>query len=161
MIVIVEGIDRVGKTTLCNKLCSMYPSFSVYKHDCSVMSYKDMDNVNEADKQLQLLDMYGLLGGDIIFDRFNMSDTVYGVMNRRPGYIYDILSNNTYYHFNLIDKKLHELGAFIVMVEPVDINESSKQHGIDLSEHHDLFNVLFDASTCDKVKVDYNVIRGL
>ena len=52
MIIIVEGIDRVGKTTLCEKL-NKELKIPIYKHKNNQFYYNLMDNKNETDKMLQ------------------------------------------------------------------------------------------------------------
>ena len=83
MLIIVEGIDRVGKTTLCNMLKDKL-GFKIYKHKNNNFNYSKMDNDNETDKMLQLLDLYEQIGSDvnIVFDRFHWSDFVYGKIER-------------------------------------------------------------------------------
>lgn len=128
MIIVVEGIDRVGKTTLCNKL-SKELNIPIYKHDIKVCDYDKMDNINETDKMLQLLDMVDLLDGDIIFDRLHFSESAYGIVERH----YDVTA--AYDNFKLIDDRLSKLNALLVFVHPTDVYRSSKEHGLDLTQH--------------------------
>ena len=156
MIIIVEGIDRVGKTTLCNKL-SEELRMPIYKHNNEQFDYSIMDNDNETDKMLQLIDLYSVLNGDIIFDRFHMSDLVYGVMLRN--YNIQMACGN----YKLIDDKLNALGfkqeAVLILVEPTDINKSSRDHGEDLAEYDRLMQAAFDMSNLQmKYICDYNSI---
>ena len=151
MIIIVEGIDRVGKTTLCNIL-SKELDIPIYKHSQKVMQYSAMDNVNETDKMLQLLDICDITDIDIIFDRFHFSDYVYGIRER--GYE----SDNATKLFRLLDEKLYSMNAIIIHVVPVDINWSSAQHGSDLFLYDRLMRV---CATLSKTKIctcDYNSI---
>ena len=115
MIIIVEGIDRVGKTTLCNKL-SQKTNIPIYKHKKS--NYSEMKNDIETDVMIQLIDLYKLLNGNIIFDRFHWSDFVYGALERN----YSIA--NAYNNINIIESKLKD-NAIIIYVKPTDINKSS------------------------------------
>lgn len=129
MIVIVEGIDRVGKTTLCNKLHEE-TYFPIYKHKHKEFNYSKMDNLNETDKMLQLLDLCNILHGNIIFDRFHWSDLVYGILDRN----YNIPL--AYDNFHKIDQRL--INAIIIYVMPTDIEKSSIEHGKDLTKYNQL-----------------------
>lgn len=155
MIIIVEGIDRVGKSTLCNKL-SKELRMPIYKHDNKQFDYSAMDNENETDKMLQLIDLYGILNGDVIFDRFHMSDLVYGIMLRN----YNVQSASK--NYKLIDDRLSGLWrqeAILILVKPTDIEKSSHEHGTDLTEYDRLMQAAFDMSDIEmKYICDYNSI---
>ena len=56
MLVIVEGIDRVGKTTFIDRLKSEDKGLHIFKHDKSIIDYSEMNDNNEADKMVQLLE---------------------------------------------------------------------------------------------------------
>lgn len=151
MVIVVEGIDRVGKTTFVNKL-SKRSGIPVFKHDASSFQYEMMDNENETDKMLQLLEMVEMLDGDVIFDRFHMSEFVYGVINR--GYLYEEAKQR----FKTIDEKLASMGAVVCYIKPVDIERSVLEHGRDLKEHSVLFDTLWDGTSCNGFIFDYNAI---
>ena len=137
MVYIVEGIDRVGKTTLANKLSTKL-QIPIYKHNNESFDYSLMDNTNETDKMIQLLDLYSFLSGDIIFDRFNWSDFVYGILLRS----YDV--ERATENLRLINNKLAQLDAKIIYVQPTDIAWSSKMHGSDLSSFDYWMNIAND-----------------
>ena len=151
MVIIVEGIDRVGKSTLCNKLSEAI-GVEIYKHRNDVMDYSLMDNMNETDKMLQLLDMIKLGSVDVIFDRFHMSDFVYGVIERN--YDYDTAESNRI----LIEDKLKDVNAILLLVDPIDIESSSKQHGKDLYEHYNLMDEAWLSYEGRKARLDYDSI---
>ena len=152
-LIIVEGIDRVGKTTLCNMLKDKL-GFKIYKHKNDNFNYSKMDNDNETDKMLQLLDLYEQIGSDvnIVFDRFHWSDFVYGKIERN--YNEDKAVSNLY----KITKRLNDLNALVIFVQPTNLCESSKQHGKDLIKHAELFEAVFDDSKIKKFKCDYNTL---
>lgn len=158
MLVIVEGIDRVGKTTLCNMLKDEL-GFKIYKHKNENFDYSKMDNDNETDKMLQLLDLYKQIGNDanIVFDRFHWSDYVYGTIERK--YNEDKAIEN----LHEITKKLAMLNALIVFIEPTDLIESSKKHGKNLSLYNLKMETCFNYSM-DKIRevvIDYTTINGI
>lgn len=152
MIIIVEGIDRVGKTTLVNMLHDV-TGFPVYKNNTS-FRLADMDNENETDKMIKMLQICQLTNANIIFDRFHWTDLVYGVIQR--GYDYDIATKNKI----LIEDMLVEMGAMIILVKPTDVFESSKQHGKCLLRHDDLFNTLYDQSAMLKRSCNFQTLSS-
>lgn len=131
-IVIVEGVDRVGKSTFIEKFVKKADGFKPFKHKPSDFHYQDMDNENETDKMLQLLEMVKLLDGNVVFDRFHLSNLVYGFIDR------DYNPFTAAYSAASIDTRIIELfgdDALLVYVRPEDLNRSSKEHGSDLSEY--------------------------
>lgn len=156
-IVVVEGIDRVGKTTFTDRLQSkLGPSRSfVFKHDCSIVDYASMDDDNETDKMVQLLEMYNQMQSIdaettvVIFDRFHVSNAVYGIVER--GYDF----KNACENFNVVDAMLHRLYAHIVYVKPTSVAKSSAEHGTSLKLHDELFDMFMASSSCRKVICDY------
>ena len=153
MIIIVEGIDRVGKTTLCNKLQEEL-NIPVYKNK-GIIQYNKMDNTEETDKMLKLIDLCNLTNSSIIFDRFYLSDFVYGILERN--YNIDIAIDN----FRKVDDLLSEIdNVFLIYVLPTDIENSSKQHGKDLRVHDGEFYDLFRNSKIkNKWQVTYNTLN--
>lgn len=150
MIIIVEGIDRVGKTTLVNKLHEM-TGFPVYKNNTD-FKLENMDNENETDKMIKMLQICELSKANIIFDRFHWTDMVYGVVQR--GYDYDIAIKNKI----IIEDMLARMGALIVLVKPTDVLKSSEQHGSSLLKHDYLFDTLFDQSAMLKCACTFKTL---
>lgn len=154
MIIIVEGIDRVGKTTLCNKL-SEELGIKIFKRT-NFMELKEYDNKNETDKMIQIANVVNELDENIIFDRLYFSDFVYGTIERN--YNSFEASNN----FTKIDKFISELNnVFLIYILPVDIKWSSREHGKDLSKYDELFYEKFKESKIkNKYRCTYNSING-
>lgn len=132
MIIIVEGIDRVGKTTLCKKL-NEQTNIPIYKH--KRQNYSEMKNDIETDIMLQLIDIYKLLGGSIIFDRFHWSDFTYGVLKR------DYSVAAAYENCEKIESYLKD-DAILIYVMPIDIERSSDEHGSNLIQYDSMMNLL-------------------
>ena len=154
MIIIVEGIDRVGKTTLCNAL-SKATGIPIYKHHNAVMSYSDMDNYNETDKMLQLIDVCNITKSDIIFDRFHFSDYVYGILER------DYESVSAIEHLKLIDNVLRKSNALLLLMQPTDIKRSSEEHGKDLTPYFKLMQNAYRLSTMNMIMCNYNSMQDI
>lgn len=161
MIVIVEGIDRVGKSTFCREL-SKDTHWLVYKHDNKQFNYKLMDNTNETDKMLQLLDLYDSLneqlavGSGVIFDRFHFSDFAYGC-NTRKDYNESVAFDN----FVSIEKRLLEMKETVVLVLMYDSKgtmRASIEHGSNLDEIDKSMRRLYETSKLRKMMVEYKDI---
>ena len=147
MIIIVEGIDRVGKTTLCDKL----------KNECGFEIFKDgfiakrnMNEVIGAEKLLSTLNFLKIVKNqNIVLDRFYLTEFVYGSLER--GY-----TNNFIFK---IDKEIAKLDCALVLVKPTDIKQSSHNHGRDLKMHDCMFRALYYGSKIkNKTAIDYNGI---
>lgn len=142
-IVIVEGVDRSGKTTVANAL-SRVLNIPVFRN--KEFGFNDEDHgrgaVYETQKMWLMLNMIETFDADVILDRFHLSEYVYGMIER--GYI----NNNVW----KIDERLASLNAIIVHVRPYDIESSSLLHGKDLTEYEDAFEWVFEYTTsCDVV----------
>ena len=136
-IIIVEGIDRTGKTTFCNKL-SKKTGFPIFKHIRNILDYSEMDNNNETDKFLQLIRLHSMTNGDgVIFDRCYISDYVYGIIER------DYASYYAYLNKCVIEQELNKMNCILVLMLPTDIKRSSKEHGKDLTEYEEYFESAF------------------
>ena len=152
MIIIVEGIDRVGKTTLCNML-KKEMNIPVYKH-IGNFSYSNMDNDNETDKMLQILETLRLVNGDVIFDRCHFTDYVYGILERYYN------KKNAKKNFSILEKKLSEMHVVLLFVNPTNIEKSSYEHGKDLSMHQKIFQQLYKVSCIkEKYQCTYNTLN--
>ena len=161
MIVIAEGIDRVGKTTFCREL-SKDTYWPIYKHDNKQFDYKLMDNMNETDKMLQLLDLYDSLneqlvvGSGIIFDRFHFSDFAYGCSARK-----DYNESVAFDNFISIEKRLLAMQETVVLVLMYDSKgtmRASIEHGSNLDEIDKSMKRLYKASKLRKMMVEYKDI---
>jgi len=154
MIIIVEGIDRVGKTTLCNILSKKF-NLPIYKH-IGDFEYSRMDNDNETDKFLQILEICRLSETYIIFDRFHLTDYIYGVLGRN--YSIDKALKN----FVQIEEFLNKMsdGVILIFMQPTDLERSSKEHGSDLSKHNAMFFDLYKISKIkNKFQCSYNTMN--
>lgn len=151
MIVIVEGIDRVGKTTLCNALSTRL-NLPIYKHNISRIDYPKMDNDNETDKMLQLIELLRMTNSSIIFDRFHLSEYVYGTIER------DYDKEHALSNFKLIDDELKFKHIVLILVQPTDVEQSSREHGLSLVKHSEAFDKLFELSDIRKLTCTYDTI---
>lgn len=153
MIIIVEGIDRVGKSTLC-KMIEKELKISVHKYN-GIVPYNKMKNIEETDKILNSLQLVEELKGNIIFDRLYFTDYVYGILERN----YDVIEASK--NFEKIDSKISNINdVFLIYVLPIDIEKSSIEHGKSLEKHNKLFYDLFKESKIkNKFRCDYNTLN--
>jgi hypothetical protein len=146
MIFIVEGIDRVGKTTLCEKLKEKF-RVNIYKSDCRYNGYNDKKiNTERISEAVNFIEQ-GFIK-DIIFDRFHATEHIYGIVDRE-------YSNAEMYD---IDIRLGNISDVIyIWVKSSDIERSSNEHGKDLSEHERLFEAFYHLTNIkQKYCIDYN-----
>lgn len=162
MIVVVEGIDRVGKTTFCNKLHEL-TGWPIYKHDNKQFRYEDMNTMDETDKMLQMIDLLDAVDDQldshnkgIIFDRFHFSDYAYGCKYRKGYDSMDGIEN-----VFMIEDRLKEAkqeACLVLMYDKDGPERASIEHGDDLSLIDDMMNRLYEASSLRKIKCTYHDI---
>ena len=147
MLIIVEGIDRVGKTTLCEIISKSF-GIKIFKHNSDMFKLNKMDNDNETDKAIKIYEICKLLNGNLLLDRSYWSDFVYGVLERNYC-IPDALENLKKIESIYKDK------AVIIYVKPVDLKFSSKLHGADLTKYNDLFESVRKGTKCKVIDCTY------
>jgi thymidylate kinase len=141
MIIIVEGVDRVGKSTLCEML-SKELHMKVFHDNYKAPYIKLESSVCKTDEIVnQIIDMkfeqilqWAALCGDVIIDRCHLTEYAY---NLQRGYEFGIRD---------IDKALAKQDIHLVLVLSEDIKESSKQHGSDLAVTEAIMKALFHGS---------------
>lgn len=131
-IVIIEGIDRVGKTTLSSNFFK--ERFMKFEDTMDFVSTEAKRINNEKiSSTINALNAFKYSNAKIVFDRFYLSEYVYGFLNR--GY-------NTYIECKDFDNRLTKLKATKILVVPKDEEElkrCSEEHGQDLSKHNEMF----------------------
>lgn len=150
MLIIVEGIDRVGKTTLVKRL-QKTTNIPVYNH-VGERDFKAIKNDIETDMYLQILEVCRLAQADLIFDRFHWTDFVYGCIERH----YDF--TNALCNKDAVEEALKNLQAVIVFVKPTNVTKSSIQHGYDLQRHEQLFELLYKETPLEKFECTFDTI---
>lgn len=155
MIIIVEGIDRVGKSTLCNKLSETL-NIPIFKYS-GLISNDKKRNDYETDKLLLTLEAFNCSKQSVIFDRFHLTDYVYGRLERNYKH------KKANFNFEIIEHELNKIGnVHLIYVIPTDIHYSSCEHRKNLLIHNELFNNVFENSIIEnKYKIDYNGIDNL
>lgn len=145
-IIIVEGIDRVGKTTLCNMISEKF-DIPIFK-EAHVFIPEDKQmyaNFGSCRTLLNLVDCYKDI--NILLDRFHLSERVYGLLDR----YYDCKK-----YYDIVENKLEKMeNVYLIHVNPVDIKKSNKEHGKDLTRHYELFKMLYADSKLKKCQCNY------
>lgn len=147
--IIVEGIDRVGKTTLVNLLKEKtgWPVLD----DSYLYETEDMrkDKRVNVEKIKTIVNFARDVSDKFIVDRLHWSEMIYGYCDRGYDNVVPVLD---------VEDELVKVGAKIILVVPTDIESSSKQHGKDLSKHAKIFEAVFDDSKMKKFRCDYNTL---
>lgn len=156
MIIIVEGIDRVGKTTLCDKIIDKYKDYNFrrFRDDTRYAHSHNFKDVNtEKINTLQNLIEEGFVD-NVILDRYHMTEFVYGGCDRQ-------YKNDDMYD---IDRRLaalpkrdrHPIQVVLIYMVPTDIERSSAEHGKNLARHLRWYESFYETTRIkNKVRVDY------
>ena len=152
MVIIIEGIDRVGKTTLCDMIIDAITdmNFIRFRDDTRYAhSFQNMDINTEKINTLQNLMEQGLVD-NVILDRYHLTEWVYGGVDRQ-------YENDEMWD---IDKRMQEnVPCILIYVVPTDVRLSSQEHGKNLSRHNAWFNEAYEQTVIEnKIKVDYNTL---
>jgi len=155
MNIIIEGVDRVGKSILAKKLADRlkyvifhdeYSDWVKVLPNMKIATPRELKLAQEiSNVRLEVLLQIAASSNNIIFDRLHLTEQTYGALRGLDFSSYDS-----------IDKRLSGLDPLLILVESEDIKESSEQHGSSLEVHEAILKSLFYASTINrKVKVKY------
>lgn len=152
MIILVDGIDRTGKTTLVEKL-SMEFNYPVFKDDTRYSLNHDNMALNSEKLNTLINAIERGLVKDAIFDRFHWTELIYGKVDR--GYV-----NRDIYD---MERRLENYGIKTgnivqVIMYPDDIDRSNKEHGSELNEHMFLFDFVVNMTNVYTMKATYSSI---
>lgn len=145
MIVILEGIDRVGKTTIAEVLRDNL-GFEIFKKErteikgvSNVIDESVAEGIINYGNALGLVDMFNWDGFDknIVIDRFHWTEAIYSRIDRKQ---FLPMKYMGYVESKMLEKKEKYL---MVYVRPTDINYSSRAHGSDLTAHLEWFEKLY------------------
>ena len=152
MIVILEGLERTGKSAVAEILENNF-GFIRFK-DHNHLRFMDLKSIaNRLDSTLSMLVSLDKAGNNIVLDRFHISELIYGTNDRGyPDYDFD--------HIYYIDEVLSHLNTKLYLLErnvnneyveafPRKVNESG------LLEYQKKFRYAFDKSYIEN-KCIYN-----
>lgn len=152
MIIIVEGIDRCGKTTFIDKLCNADNNIIRFK-DYNVCSktYTDEDftsfSLGKLDTSVAILKQLSEQGYDVIVDRLHLTELVYGSVERKQ---------TSHKEIGELDNRLAQMKSLLVLVEPTDLNWSNEQAEKDQTEHYHAFKSAYINSAIEKYHTNFN-----
>ena len=147
MILIVEGVNNTGKSTLINFLESSLGYHSI--NDDTNKEYSHDKHAFGIHSKAVLLAYTNILmkcpdSFNVIFDRFHLSEFVYGMIERGyySSWVFDI------------DDQLFKMGAKLLYMED-DLESVNERAGRDLKMHQELFETVYNQSMLDKMR--YNL----
>lgn len=151
MIVVIEGIDRVGKTTLAEKLVKagfvyLKDEFML-KHKC-FSSFSDY-SLGKCDSFVKIAKQLHEEGKNVVIDRLHITELVYGNTIRKE--------SNDEGCFAL-DMELANLGALLCLVQPSNIQLSNELAGVDQTQRSELFNYYTKLSSMRKLVCTYETL---
>ena len=156
MIVVVEGIDRVGKTTLVDNLVEngfidIKDKFLVSEVP-NIIKYDDFPaySLGKCESFVVLAEKLDKEGKNVVIDRLHLTELVYGAIDR-AGRVSEVGCLT-------LDCLLAKMGALLCLVNPTDINFSSEMAGRQLKEHNKLFSYYYSLSSMDKISCDYSTL---
>ena len=131
MIVVVEGIDRVGKTTLVKKLekvgfVNLKDEFSI---DSLITSFSDY-SVGKCESFVKAAQALESQGKNVVIDRLHLTEFAYGIVNR---------GGTNQSAIWAVDMLLANLGAVLCYIRPTDIQLSNEKAGVDQTELYEHF----------------------
>lgn len=152
MIVVIEGIDRVGKTTLANKLKDagfIYLKDEFVINDDFVKEFSDY-SVGKCDSFVALINDLKQKGKNVVVDRLHLTEMVYGQVKRG--------GNVNMQACWAIDMILAKMGAYLCYVQPSNMELSNELAGHDQTKLHEAFETYVKLSSMRKITCDYENI---
>lgn len=154
MIVVLDGIDRVGKTTIANLLCNKL-GFKCLK---IANEFPYDDQAHNVDINAAIIGMLNIVDREkenIVIDRFIMTEFVYGIIDREDD---EVLA------FEVFTRQASELSkldnVIMAWVEPYDIDMSIALHGSDLKRHNSMFEHTFMLYEGNKIRFTLKQVEG-
>lgn len=164
MLILIEGIDRVGKSTLAEKLHQAIDGSILLDRtfDDSIVEFLKMEHSQSTTnaRELELINVYDSMmeanqNTVIIVDRFHLSTALYESVLRNNYTSSMVASKQIDRHF--IDRS----DIVLVHVKPSDIELSSRLHGSDLSNDARFMQMLVDDSFIkNKFEVNWFMIQN-
>lgn len=148
--IVIEGVDRVGKSTLADML-SAELNIPVI-HDDYINDDMGSQYVN-VEKMRSIIAFAKQSHTDFISDRFHWSEAVYGVIERNHPNVDLVQALDTMMHDD------PEIDVLVIWVQSQDIKMSSAEHGKDLVKHEDTFNLLYEYTHHSRIKCTYGELR--
>ena len=148
MIVVVEGIDRVGKTTLVNKLVKA--GFINLKDEFIINEFVekfDDYSIGKCESFVQAAKNLEEQGHNVVIDRLHLTEYVYGTIRNRG------VNEQAVWAMDMI---LTNLDAILCYVRPSNIEISNNEAGINQEKYDEMFEFATKLSSIRRVVTDYN-----
>ena len=153
-LVIVEGIDRVGKTTLVNQLKEFgYIDFKDHFTITSGVNVMADISYGKCETAINFLVSMVKKGYRVVMDRCYLTEVVYGLEFYRAPKVGKILQLQDWLHKELGDK------ALLVYVKPDNIYWSNDEAHYDQTAMSERFDMFVEDSPLDKVVCDFTKIK--
>lgn len=164
MLILIEGIDRVGKSTLAEKLHQAIDGSILFDRtfDDSIVEFLKMEHSQSTTnaRELELINAYDSMmeanqNTVFIVDRFHLSTALYESVLRNNYTSSMVASKQIDRYF--IDRN----DVVLIHVKPSDIELSSRLHGSDLSNDARFMQMLVDDSFIkNKLEVNWLMIQN-
>lgn len=148
MIVVVEGIDRVGKTTLVNKLVKA--GFINLKDEFIISEFVekfDDYSIGKCESFVQAAKNLEEQGHNVVIDRLHLTEYVYGTIRNRG------VNEQAVWAMDMI---LTNLDAILCYVRPSNIEISNNEAGLNQEKYDEMFEFATKLSSIRRVVTDYN-----
>lgn len=109
MIVILEGLERTGKSTIAEILENNF-GFIRFKDHNHLMEMDSTSIANRLDATLSMIVALDKAGKNVVLDRFHISELIYGTYYR--GY-----NRENFQHVRYIDEVLSHLNTKLILLE--------------------------------------------
>lgn len=150
MIVVVEGIDRVGKTTLVNKLVKQ--GFINLKDAFLIQDFIhefDDYSIGKCESFVQVAKELDKAGHNVVIDRLHLTEYVYGIIRNRG------VNQKAVWAIDMI---LTNLKAMLCYVRPSDMELSNEAAGHDQSKYVEMFEFAIKLSSLPRVDTDFTCL---
>lgn len=156
MLVIVEGIDRVGKTTLAKMLeekmgfIYLKDAFILNKYKIHKSHFKDY-SLGKCESSVVILKKLVEDGYNIVMDRLHLTEYVYGQVERTINKE-QLIELDQYISQNIPD-------SLVVIVEPTNVQEAILRAGKDLEAQEVLFKWAYSWTSINRTTCDYDTLH--
>lgn len=149
MIVVVEGIDRVGKTTLVDMLVNA--GFKTLKDEFAIHDFIDKFedySVGKCESFIKVAQQLHDRGDNIVIDRLHLTEYVYGNTTRNG-----MVNEKAVWAVDMLLANMH---AVLCYVKPADILISNELAGVDQTKRSELFDFAVNLSSIPHIECNWN-----
>ena len=165
MVIIIEGIDRTGKTTLANKLSERF-NIPIYKKDReefgNSLEEDELINLGDSIATVKLFNSELFKGRHVILDRFHWSEYVFNMVDRE--------CNLGLKYIDIVNEEICNNASDYIIIHMHPINlvksalEDEKSRGVErFADYYKFFCIAQNHSetTCEDIKVYNSCYSGI